>query len=132
MPDKKIYVIDTQRLDAIQSCAYLYYTKFQRNLVPVSIPLYLERGGLIHDMLKVYYNLRKYRSRWSQNNRTYRDVVESCITAGRSLANKLQMDISEVEETVHVFLQYTDHWENDGWDNILGVEKVGSKILYED
>jgi len=44
----------------------------------------------------------------------------------------MQLDIAEVEETIHIFGQYTDHWENDGWDNIIDVEAVGSKKIYED
>jgi hypothetical protein len=129
---KRIFVLDSQRLDAIQSCAYLYHTKFVSNLVPVNTPLYLERGGLIHEMLCTYYKLKKYRHRWQQNHTTHADIVQICVNVGRYKANKLKMDISEVEETIYIFMQYTDHWENDSWNDIAAVEQVGSKILYED
>lgn len=129
---KQIVAIDSQRLDAMQNCAFYYDTKFNKSLVSINTPHYIERGSLIHEMLAVYYNLRKHRSRWMQNGKTYRDIVNSCIIAGRHKANKMQLALAEVEETISVFQQYVDHWENDGWDNILGVENVGSKVLWED
>lgn len=131
MTEKKIVAIDSQKLDAIQSCSYFYNTKFVQNLVPINTPMYLERGGLLHEMLSVYYNCRKYRARWRQNKKSHADVVNSAIITGRHFANKMQIDISEVENTIDVFRQYCDHWENDAWDNILGVEQVGAKILYD-
>lgn len=130
---QKIIAADSQRLDAIQSCAYMFDLKFNNSSVPATPADYLERGGLLHEMLSTYYKLRQRRSRWQQNGKNHADIVESCIVAGRHFGVKTQLDIAEVEYTIEIFMQYTDFWENDGWDNecIVGVEEVGSKVLYE-
>jgi hypothetical protein len=94
-------------------------------------PDYLERGGIIHDMLAQYYVMKKYRSRWAQNQKSYADIVQSCIVTGRHKANKTGLSLNDIEEIVRVFLEYTDLWENDGWSDIVAVESVGSKVLYE-
>ncbi len=128
---QKIVAIDSQKLDAISSCAYFYNLRYNRNKVLLNTPEYLERGSLIHHMMAAYYKLRKYRSRWAQNNQTYADIIQYCINIGRHSGTKMQLDIAEIEYTIEIFQQYTDHWENDSWDDVIGVEEVGSKVLYE-
>ena len=127
---QKIVAIDSQRLESMASCARIFDNKFNKNLVPLITPDYLERGSLIHEMLAVYYNLRMHRENWKSNGKTYRDICESCIKAGRFKGHSMSLAISEIEYTIDIFNQYTDLWENDGWDNIEAVEKSGSKILY--
>lgn len=129
---KKIVAVDSQRLDGMQFCSFFYNTKFNRNLVPSQVPEYLERGGLIHEMLSTYYKLKKYRQRWGQNKKTYADIIDSCINVGRYFGNKMQLDVAEVLYTIEIFKQYTSYWENDDWNNIVSVERVGSKVLFED
>ena len=45
----------------------------------------------------------------------------------------MAIDIADIENVIDQFLQYTDLWENDAWtdDNIVFVERVFSKILYD-
>jgi hypothetical protein len=129
---KTIVSIDSQRLEAIQFCPCFFHYKFDLNLVPINTPDYLERGGLIHAMLAEYYILKKYRENWSKNNKNHQDVVQACINVGRYKGMRMQLDIAEVEETIEVFRQYTDLWENDSWYDIHSVEAVGAKILFED
>lgn len=131
MPEKRIVALDSQRLESIQNCMCFYNYRFNQSLVPINTPDYLERGGLIHHMIAEYYILRKYQDRWYINNKSYRDIVNICITVGRHQALQLSLDISEVENTIEVFKQYVDLWENDGWHNIVGVEQVAAKILYD-
>lgn len=135
MSEKRIVAIDSQKLSALQSCMYAYGLQFGKNggpgYTPLQTPDYFERGDLIHTMMAEYYSLRRFRSRWQQNGKTHADIVQSCITVGRHKAVKMELDIADVEESVHVFLQYTDFWENDGWDQVVGVEQVGAKVLYD-
>ena len=135
MQDKRIVAIDSQKLDAIQSCMFLYSLKFgtlkEAGLQPLMTPDYYERGDLIHTMMEPYYKMKKYRSRWHANGKNHSDVVESCIIIGRHKAAKMNIDIAEVETVIDAFRQYTEHWENDGWTNIVEVEKVGSCVLYD-
>lgn len=131
MSEKQIVAVDSQKLDALQNCMYFYNMKFVQNLVPVHTADYLERGGLLHHMLAVFYQMKRYRGRWQQNGKTYADVVASCIIAGRQYGSKTELPITEIERTIEVFTEYTDFWENDGWECVEFVEAVGSKILYD-
>ena len=99
---------------------------------PKVVPDYFERGDLVHTMLEQLYKLKKYRSNWKLNKKTYQDVVQSCITVGRHKARKMSIDIIDIENVVTNFISYCDFWENDGWDNIKFIEQTGAKILYED
>jgi hypothetical protein len=134
---KRIVAVDSQKLDAIQSCMYMYKLRFGSGLAettglqPLQTPDYFERGGLLHDMLETYYKLKKYKSRWHQNGKTHADIMESCIIVGRTKATKMSLDIAEIEIVIDAFRQYTSHWENDGWYMIEAVEQVGSRVLYD-
>lgn len=137
MSEKRIIAADSQRLDAICACPRLYSFRFGTPEMPTGwapndAPAYREKGSLQHIMLETYYTLRKYRYRWALNKRTHADIVQICINVGRTMAIKMQLDLTEVEIGVETFKQYAEYWQNDGWDNILAVEEVGSKILYED
>ena len=135
MNEKRVVAVDSQKLDSIQSCMYMYKLRFGSGqlagLTPLQTPDYFERGGLLHDMLEEYYKLKKYKSRWAQNNKTHADVIESCIIVGRTKATKMSLDIAEVETVIDTFRQYVEHWENDGWTNVVAVENVGAKELYD-
>ena len=128
---QQIVAIDSQKLESISACSRLFDYKFNKHYRLINTPDYLERGGLIHEMLCTYYKLRKHRSRWIGNRKSYQDIVSSCVKVGRYFGNKMQLDIAEVEYTIEIFQQYADLWENDGWDNIISIEQVASKVLYE-
>lgn len=135
--NKRIVAIDSQKLDAAQSCMYMYKLRFgsgidQAGLQPLVTPDYFERGGLLHDMLEQYYKLKRYRANWFKNHKAHSDIVRISTDVGRYKAAKMSIDVAEVETVIETFRQYTEHWENDGWFNIVAVENVGSKVLYED
>lgn len=130
--DKRIVVVDSQKLNGIADCMRKYKYSFGSNLEPVLKPDYFERGDLLHKMLQVYYNLRRYRSRWITNGKSHADIVNSCVIAGRHYAIRMQIDMDEVEAVVQTFIQYAGHFADDGWDQIRAIEQVGSKVLFED
>lgn len=136
MYNKRIIAVDSQKLDSMMNCTYQYKQKFgvsasEPGLASKQVPDYFERGGLMHVLFESYYNMKKYRSRWAQNKKTHMDIVRSCITIARHAAKKLQLDIADIEMCIDAFVQYTDFWENDSWNDIIAVEQVGSKILYD-
>lgn len=128
---KRIVAIDSQRLDAMQSCMYLYNLKFNEHWRQIVKPHFLLSGSLMHDIFKQYYKLRIYRNRWHQNRKTHADIVDICLNTGRLLANRMDISISDIEKTIGVCRDYFEFWENDSWDNIRAVEEVGGKILYD-
>jgi hypothetical protein len=131
MPDKEIMVVDSQRLNMIQNCAYKYNLTFNHNYVPLEKAEPLERGSLIHHMLEPYYKLRMWRGRWSGNKHSLQDIVKICIRIGEWHADKMALGIEEIDDTIRVFKQYVDYYQNEPHET-LAVEQVGSKIMYED
>lgn len=129
---KKIYVCDSQVLNDIQACQRKTHFVFDKNLIPVVTPDYFERGDLLHQMLATYFKMRRYRSRWAANNTTHAEVIESCVKVGKVAAVKMSLSYEDTTEVIETFRQYAVHIANNGWDRIVDVEKVGSKILFED
>lgn len=127
----RIVVVDSQRLNNIQLCMRKYRLIFGDSISPIIRPAYFERGDMLHQMLQAYYVLRKYRTRWAQNRTDHKRVQEICVNIGRHAAIRMNLEIEDVEEVIDAFLQYSTHYENDGWDQILAIEQVGSKILYQ-
>lgn len=136
---KTIIAADSQLLNSVQYCARATKYTHELGLSPITIPDYYEKGGLLHDMLKTYYILRMYRNRWAFNKMrrdsnpvSHADVVDICVRVGRHLANKMRLDLDDVEVVIGTFRDYCTHRANDGWDQVIAVEQTGSFILYED
>jgi hypothetical protein len=129
---KQIVVFDSQKLNAIQKCMRFYRYNMEQAFRPITTPDYFERGDLLHKMLQHYYTLRKSRCNWEKNHQSHADVVNACIKIGRHYSFKMQIDIAEVENVIDTFQQYTTFTANDNWYDVVAVEQVGSKVLYED
>lgn len=130
--DKMIVSVDSTKLNILQMCARKYNLTINHAHSPLAKPDYLERGSLIHEMLEIYYVLRKYRTRWAQNNHTHEDIINICIRVGEHYAIKQQLDVEEVVEILFQLKEYCRFYEHDGWDRILSIEEVGTVVLYED
>src|SRR6266702_1253038 len=135
--EKEIIVLDSQRLSMIQTCAAKYDMVFNKNYIPMTKALPLDRGSSIHIMLEYYYTLRKYKSRWgitSSNNprRAHNvfDIVKICIRIYEHFAIKMDLPIEEVDNMIRVFTEYVEYYQNEPHET-LAVEQVGSKIMYE-
>jgi hypothetical protein len=127
-----IVAVDSQKLNAIQNCMRKFnFTFGEFNMEPTVRPDFFEKGDLVHKMLQMYYTLRQHRHRWQPNGRTHADIVDSCVKWGRFSALRMQLDFEEVEMVIKTFRDYCTYVANDGWDRIIFVEKVGSKVLYE-
>lgn len=130
--DRAIIAIDSTKLNAFQLCERKYDFVFNQSWAPLEKPDYLEKGDLIHQMLKPYYILRRSRSRWASNKRTHEDVIKACMRIGEYAAIQMQLHPDDVEETMFQFQEYCRFYEHDGWDRIIAVEQAGSLVLYED
>src|SRR5690348_9897278 len=115
----------------IQLCAARYDMTFNRNLVPVEKQGFFEKGDLLHKMLEVYYTLRKYRTRWKQNNHELKDIVKICQRVGEWHSIKMSLPIEECEEVIYQFKEYVDFYQDEPHET-LAVEQVGSRILFQD
>ncbi len=127
--NQRIFVLDSQKLDSIQSCHFHYRLKHEEHYRRNDVPIYLERGSLIHHMIAVYYSCKMEPN--PLYDKSHSEIVQYAVDAGRELALEMKsLDISELERTIEVFLEYTDFWENDGLVPTF-VEKVGTTILHE-
>jgi hypothetical protein len=108
-----------------------YELTFIKNLKPMHVAEYFEAGDLVHQMLRTYYNLRRYQSRWAANNRSHNDIVEICVRVGQYFLSKMDLPIADGMYILKCFREYCYMYENDSWE-ILAVEQVASKILHED
>lgn len=129
---KTIVALDSTKLNVLQLCPRKFNWVFNESQTPVEKASHLERGDLIHQMLKEYYILRKARSRWAQHHHTHEDIIKICKKVGEHHAVTQQLNVEEVDETMFQFTEYCRYYEYDGWDTIVAVEQVGSKIIYED
>lgn len=130
--DKKILVVDSQKLNAIQACMKKYQYQFGSSFEPQTTPVQFEKGSLMHYGLEFYYKALKVRDKWAESGVSRADVVQDAVDYIREQAVVMSIDMEEVEEVIRVFMEYCTYYNNDGWDNVLAVEETGSKIMYED
>lgn len=137
---QKIIAADSQVLNSVQYCMRATQYTHEQSLKSIITPDYIEKGDLIHRMLEVYYNLRKYRTRWSSNTLfprttqapvTHADVVDICVRVGRFCINRMNLPIDDAEIVIETFRSYCTYRVDDQWDRILAVEQIGSFILFE-
>jgi len=128
---KKIVVIDSQRLSTMQACARKYHWSFDEDWSPSVKPVYFDQGSLIHEMLKAYYAMKKYRYNWTKNNKTHADIIDSCTKIGRRLGVRMQLSFDDLELAIKAIQDYLEFYANDGWDDILFFEETASKLMYD-
>jgi PD-(D/E)XK nuclease superfamily len=135
---QKIIAADSQVLNSVQYCSRATQYTHEMQLRSASTPDYIEKGDLLHRMLEVYYNLRKYKLRWSSNSMrrdlgpvTHADVVDICVRVGRYFLHKMQLDLNDAEYLIDTFREYCAFRADDRWDRIIAVEGTGGFVLFE-
>lgn len=135
--DQEIIVVDSQRLKMIETCAAKYDYVFNKNYVSVEKALNLDRGTSIHIMMDRYYTLKKYKDRWGlvSSDNPHRahnlfDIVRICIRVYEHFAVKMDLPIEEVDDMIRVFQEYVEYYQDEP-HQVLAVEQVGSKVMYE-
>ena len=129
MPEQEIIVLDSQRVNTFQNCAYKYDLTFNKSLEPVVKAEPLESGDLMHKMLEHYYTER--------GKVPFEQLVNECIKRGETHAVTLQLPIEIVYDVVRVFKEYTEFYRHEPHMTLTlngraAVEQTGSKVMYED
>lgn len=114
--------IDSQMLDTYQLCEEKFNLSFVKLVAPMSKADALEKGSMIHEMLKTYYTL------WSIGT-SFNERVSRAIEAG-ILKSATWVDDEMRESMIKTFRSYCEYYQNDTWI-VKAVEKPFSKILYE-
>lgn len=130
MSDEKLTVkIDSQILNSMNLCPERYRLEHIENWRPLKKAMALERGSVMHIMLKHYRQGKKLG--WTDKER-HGALVNKCILAGKvASANTFHLSVEEFEDDIRVFQEYVLRWQYDGWE-ILELEQPFSKLLYED
>lgn len=146
--DKQILAIDSQILNTYQSCPCKTKYQFIDNIRPMQKEEAFDRGGLLHDMLKVHYiglmnDVVRLKSMgaWLDmphideethltGNNGYVRIVEMARKFGNFKATKCDLPIEVCDEVIQTYLDYAEHFRNDGWIP-LSVETPFSVVLYE-
>lgn len=122
--EKRVLVIDSTILNALQKCPYYTFLSFHKNLRTEVVAEPLERGDLTHHILEHYYLSRK-------DGAKIDDARDFAMDKGRIKYPTLHMDVSSCEWILQSFVQYVDRWRNDGI-KVLEVEKPFMMKVYED
>lgn len=156
MAKQRIFELDSQLLTSIQACLQKTQYQFIENIVPMNNAEALERGGLMHDLIEMYYGVKGNSKGFciNSNSKTWISVIEAGMcdknfyslvplradkemlikfiqVAGEMRATKLELGMDTCMETIDQFSQYARHYKQDAWAPLM-VEESGSKILYED
>jgi PD-(D/E)XK nuclease superfamily len=124
---KVIVKLDSQILNSIDLCGARYEMEHVGNYRPNKKAPALEKGSVMHDMLKYYYEQRMKGRIASEHGQ----VIDECMLIGRELASMTQIPVEEFsEEDLYTFKEYILHHQYDGWE-ILGVEEPFTRILYD-
>lgn len=85
----------------------------------------LQRGSLVHEMLRVHYTLKK------EGTLDYKSIVENGVNAGMAHSLTLQdMNSDLIQKCIENYKLYADNYENENW-NVIAVEEPFSRVLFE-
>src|SRR5579859_2406007 len=100
---KKIFVVDSQKLNALQYCMRNYLYNFGKSLEALHTPEQFDRGTLLHLGLEFYYKAKQIRPSWPAGF-TLADVCQQAVDNMRTKALSMQLAIEDVEEVIKVFI----------------------------
>jgi len=126
--EQLIFNLDSQILNTMDQCAEKYRLEHIEHWRPMRKALALEKGSLMHTMLRVYRQGKKDgRVGLEEHGR----LVDKAIMVSREASSSMSIESDELEEEIRTFQSYVLRWQYDGWE-ILDIEQPFSKILYED
>jgi hypothetical protein len=122
----RILALDSQILNTVMACGMKTKYAFIDMKEPEKKAEALEKGDLMHRMLKHYYKGVKS----GRKKDEFDLLVKEAIEIGRIASVDMALSDSTVEENIHQFFAYCNYYKQDGWD-ALEVETPFSKVLYE-
>jgi len=131
---KQVLILDSQLLNNFQDCEAKFYYNFVRNIRPPVKPEALDKGDLVHYILKFHYRLIKH-NQMNCNHGTikqipYSKIIEICIAKAEKYLLSLDLEVDQANEVVKTYGQYAEYYKNCNW-SILEVEKPFAKVLYD-
>src|SRR5438094_6124940 len=124
MPEKIILSIDSQILNSFEACPRLCYYKFVKKYSSTIKSAALDKGDLIHIMLKQHYEMLRAGIK-------YKDIPAAVVAAGEECLVKLDAPVDVLEEVIKTYQQYAAYYSGEFWQPLY-IEEVFSKKIYED
>jgi hypothetical protein len=158
--EQQILALDSQILNTYAMCERKCKYAFIDRITPMVKAEALDKGGLLHELLKVHYIVKMKDFARLLNIPTFQPLVAELLIKTVQGANKVDftpLDLEELqdmtiqgivkrhydyvstqsdlpieicEEVYKTYLQYAQYYENDGWLPIA-VEQSFSKVLFE-
>ena len=127
--DKLYFKLDSQALNSADLCDERYRLDMMEHWRPKKKARALERGSLVHDMLKTYRRAKME----GFTKEEHHAVIQRCIIeADKKFAEMTTLTLEEYkEEDIPTFKENVLHHQYDGWQ-IIDVERPFSRVLYED
>ena len=117
--------INSQVLNDVMACGYKAYLRFVRHKQPEHKAEALEKGDLMHRMLKHHYTEIR-----AGRKADYGAIVNEAVQVGLKAASDMDLSQGDVAENIMQYRAYALYYQQDGWVPIE-VEQVFSKVLYE-
>ena len=124
MPEKIILSIDSQILNSFEACPRLCYYKFVKKYSAAIKSAALDKGDLIHLMLKQHYEMLR-------SGIKYDAIPPAVVAGGEDCLVKLDAPVDILEEVIRTYQQYAAYYAGEYW-NPQYIEEVFSKEIYED
>lgn len=115
--------LDSQILNTVSACARKVNLEFLQNWRPTEKAEALEKGDLMHRMLRHLYQSKK------DGRKDMIEVMREAEAIARVISVDMDLSDSTVEENIMQFKAYSIWYASDGWVP-LEIEKPFSKVLY--
>src|SRR3990172_6686306 len=112
--EKQIFVIDSSQLSDWDLCHYKFSLRHimndGRGLSPIVREHSLDIGIVMHELLRVYYFLKK------RGGISHERIVEATIRRGRRfLSNSSDLSAEDGAFALLTFKEYTDYYKRETW-----------------
>lgn len=138
---QKTLMIDSQILNTYQSCTCKTYYQFVRNIRGLFKETALDKGGLLHEIMKYHYEFIKYNQshiydgsvgeQFQGKEITYQQIIQTSIKKAQDYVLNSDLDVKTCEEVINTYQEYAQYYVNDNWE-IVSVENPFAKVIYED
>lgn len=129
----RVIQISDSQLSVWYECQLRYkYEKLDRYRLIAGKPDYLQEGSVIHKMMEIFYELGIPKE--GETPVSYSDRIEAALDAGIKLAStddSINLEGDRLQFLKDSFVQYADHWKNDGWIP-RGTERYFTLELYRE
>lgn len=122
--EKLNFILDSQLLDAVQTCSVKFLNDFTLHLRPLQPSRKMDMGSLMHDLYKVYNSKLMV-------GEDHEAAQSAACDAFHELEQDYELDSVDTHTVKAAFIEHSNY-KRDPRRHILSVETPETKLLYED